>query len=62
MNKEYQRRKQNLAFNRAGVHDAEWIYRYEERLAILTEGRTPTWGEEALAAREADEWEKTQPV
>ena len=38
---------------------ADWKYRYDERIAILTAGesRTPTLDEKEMAGKEADEWE-----
>ena len=36
---------------------AEWFYRYEERLGILTDGkRPPTTQEMLIARREANQW------
>src|SRR5688572_15688581 len=37
------------------MKDPEWTYRYEERLAILTDGKEPTPQQIRIAKDEADE-------
>lgn len=42
------------------VHRAEFRYRYEERLGILTEGVPETFEQIQIAMEEAREWLKTE--
>lgn len=39
---------------------AEWKYRYSERLGMMCEDREPTMEQKAIAFREANEWAMTQ--
>jgi hypothetical protein len=39
---------------------AEWQYRYQERLGIMCEDREPTPEQKAIAYREANEWAMAQ--
>ena len=39
---------------------AEWQYRYQERLGIMCEDREPTPEQKAIAFKEANEWAMEQ--
>jgi hypothetical protein len=39
---------------------AEWHYRYQERLGIMCEDQEPTLEQKAIAYREANEWAMAQ--
>ena len=60
-----EQRRANLFCGRGGPHDAEWLYRYEKRLGILTDDLALSPEELSAAIKiatdEADAWEAAQP-